>query len=256
MPDCNAHGPVQNWVAPPEEQVQEFFDNLAEVYVRNEPLLIQDTTQAELDYITARAAEAELARQASSAGGVEDEVTAAAEEKELAQWTDFASSPSRYPDPPSADLEDIDTIIEDVAKDAAAEADKIATEEATRGAAEDATKGPAEEPGKAAAEEAGKGPARETGEAVAEEEEERLLQAMGASFRKLQVLHRARMDMAEADLKGRVAEMQTWFRQACEELKAAQDELAKREVELTMKHANIEKAQETVKNLAAEAEAA
>ena len=30
------------------------------------------------------------------------------------------------------------------------------------------------------------------------------------------------MDKAEADLKVRVAETQTWFRQACEELKVAQ----------------------------------
>ena len=75
---------------------------------------------------------------------------------------------------------------------------------------------------------------------------------MGANFRKLQALHRARLDKAksrmatvdkaEADLKGRVAERQTWFRQACEELKAAQGELAKREVELTMKRADIKKA--------------
>ena len=75
-------------------------------------------------------------------------------------------------------------------------------------------------------------------------QEERLLHAMGASFRKLQALHRARLDKAksrmatvdkaEVDLKGRVAEAQTWFCQACEELKAAQGELAKREVELTM----------------------
>ena len=89
---------------------------------------------------------------------------------------------------------------------------------------------------------------------------------MGANFRKLQALHRARLDKAksrmatvdkgEADLKVRIAETQTWFRQACEELKAAQGELAKREVELTMKRADIEKAQETAKNLAAEAEAA
>ena len=83
-------------------------------------------------------------------------------------------------------------------------------------------------------------------------QEERLLQAMGANFRKLQALHRARLDKAksrmatvdkaEADLKVRVAETQTWFRQACEELKVAQGELAKRDVELTMKRANIEKA--------------
>ena len=71
----------------------------------------------------------------------------------------FASSPSRYPDPPSADLEDIDTVIADVAKVAKVEAEKIATEEAAKGAAEDTAKGPAGEPGKAAAKEAGKGPA-------------------------------------------------------------------------------------------------
>ena len=95
--------------------------------------------------------------------------------------------------------------------------------------------------------------------------EERLLQAMSANFQKLQALHRARLDKAksrmatvdkgEADLKVRIAETQTWFRQACEELKAAQGELAKRKVELTMKRADIEKAQETAENLAAAAEA-
>ena len=93
--------------------------------------------------------------------------------------------------------------------------------------------------------------------------EERLLHAMGASFRKLQALHRARLDKAKsrmatvdkADLKVRVAEAQTWFCQASEELKAAQGELAKRDVELTMKLANIEKAQETAEGLAAAAEA-
>ena len=47
--------------------------------------------------------------------------------------------------------------------------------------------------------------------------EERLLQAMGASFRKLQALHRARLDKtktrmatvdnAEVDFKARIAEM-------------------------------------------------
>ena len=89
---------------------------------------------------------------------------------------------------------------------------------------------------------------------------------MGANFRKLQALHRARLDKAkskmatvdkaEADLKGRIAKAQTWFHQPCEELKAAQGELAKREVELTVKRVVIEKFQETVKNLAAEAEAA
>ena len=82
----------------------------------------------------------------------------------------FASSPSWYPDRPSADQEDIDTVIEDVAKAAEAEAEKIVDEEAAKGAAEDAAKGPAGEPGKATAEEADKGPAGEAGKAAAEEE--------------------------------------------------------------------------------------
>ena len=61
-------------------------------------------------------------------------------------------------------------------------------------------------------------------------QEERLLQAIGANFRKLQALHRAGLDKdksrmatvdkAEAGLKVRIAEAQTWFRQASEELKA------------------------------------
>jgi len=58
-----------------------------------------------------------------------------------------------------------------VAKDAAAEAEKITAEEAARGAAEDAAKGPTGEPDKATAEEAGKGPAGEPGKAAAKEEE-------------------------------------------------------------------------------------
>ena len=62
--------------------MQEFFDNLHEGYVTAEPRLVQDTTQAELDYITARVAEAEPAWEADSAGGMEDEADAAAEERE------------------------------------------------------------------------------------------------------------------------------------------------------------------------------
>ena len=88
---------------------------------------------------------------------------------------------------------------------------------------------------------------------------------MGASFRKLQAFCRALLDKvmsrtavvekAEADLQKRVAETQDWFREAHKELKAAQGELAKRDVELTMKLADVEKAQETAKNLATAAEA-
>ena len=50
------------------------------------------------------------------------------------------------------------------------------------------------------------------------------------------------VEKAEADLQKRVAEMQDWFREAHKELKAAQGELAKRDVELTMKLADIKKA--------------
>ena len=60
--------------------MQEFFDTLEEKYIRAEPRLVQDTTQAELDYIAARAEEAELAKEADSASGVEDKAAAAAEE--------------------------------------------------------------------------------------------------------------------------------------------------------------------------------
>ena len=63
------------------------------------------------------------------------------------------------------------------------------------------------------------------------------------------------MDQAEVDFKARIAEMQTWFHQTREEQRAFQEELAKRNVELTMKMADIEKAQEEAVNLAAAAEA-
>ncbi|XP_044444773.1 uncharacterized protein [Triticum aestivum] len=63
-------------------------------------------------------------------------------------------------------------------------------------------------------------------------QEERILQAMGANFRRLQALHRTRLDkaksrmatvdQAEAELKVRIAEAQAWFGQASEELKTAQ----------------------------------
>ena len=64
------------------------------------------------------------------------------------------------------------------------------------------------------------------------------------------------MKKAEADLQKRVAETQDWFCEAHKELKAAQGELAKRDVELTMKLTDVEKAQETARNLAAAAKAA
>ena len=67
---------------------------MSEGYVRDEPLLIRNTTKEELDYIAAREAEAALAREAGSAVGVEDEVDAAAEERELAQWAESAGEAS------------------------------------------------------------------------------------------------------------------------------------------------------------------
>nr|XP_040249616.1 axoneme-associated protein mst101(2)-like [Aegilops tauschii subsp. strangulata] len=328
----------KSWVEPEDIQVQQFFDTLHEGYVNAdaERQLVQDTSQAELDYIAPRAMEAQLAEEASSTGGVEDKDAADEETgvvdppvtgrgrvlrratsgetvrpvkvarrpkspEESARQTRAAtakkvvkaavakkkasasSSPKRAQTPPSspppadtdvgvtfdfgdaetlaqrvkrakasadgrppadrssADQEDIDAIIKDVAKDAAAEAEKVATEESTKGAAEDTAKGSVRESGKATAEEAGKGPAGESDKAAAEEEAK---------------CRMAAVDKAEEYLKVRVAEAQTWFHQASEDLKAAQGELAKHDVELTMKLADIEKTQETVEGLAAAAEAA
>nr|XP_040253455.1 tol-Pal system protein TolA-like [Aegilops tauschii subsp. strangulata] len=117
---------------------------------------------------------------------------------------------------PSADQEDIDTVIGEVAMDAEAKANKITAEEAAKGAAEGTTKEPAGEAGKAAVEE-------------------------GA---------------AEADLEERIAEAQAWFCQAHEELKVAQDLLAERKLELVMKQDDIEKAQDEARAQAAKDEAA
>ena len=62
--------------------------------------------------------------------------------------------------------------------------------------------------------------------------------------------------LEDVDFKARVAETQTWFHQTREEQRAFQEELAKRDVELTMRMADIEKAQEEAANFAAAAEAA
>ena len=68
---------------PEDVEVQQFFDTRHEGYINAdaERLLVQDTTQAELDYIAARAMEAKLAEEAGSTGGVEDKATAEVEEK-------------------------------------------------------------------------------------------------------------------------------------------------------------------------------
>ena len=57
-------------------------------------MLIRDTTKEELDYIAARAAEAELAREVGSAGAMEDEAGTAVEDKELAGWVESAGEAS------------------------------------------------------------------------------------------------------------------------------------------------------------------
>ena len=60
----------------------------------------------------------------------------------LALGPGHASPPLRRPDYSSVNPEDVDAVIEDVAKAAKADAEKIAAEEAAKGAAEDAAKGP------------------------------------------------------------------------------------------------------------------
>lgn len=97
-------------------------------------------------------------------------------------------------------------------------------------------------------------------------QEEQLLRAMGASFWKLQALHRARLDKgksrkaaagkAEANLEECVAEAQAWFRQAHEELRPAQGQLATCQQELLLQQTGIKKAQEAEREEAARAEAA
>nr|XP_020167124.1 fibrous sheath CABYR-binding protein-like [Aegilops tauschii subsp. strangulata] len=84
------------------------------------------------------------------------------------------NSPRRSPrfspqHPPPTDQEDIDTVIEEVTKDAEAEATKIAAGEAAKSAIEEAAKGPAGETSEAAVEEASQGPTGEPGKAAAEE---------------------------------------------------------------------------------------
>ena len=76
--------------------MQQFFDTLHEGYVNAdaERLLVQDTTQAELDYIATRVREAHLAKEAGSAGGVEDKAATAAEEEELTRWAAAAGGAS------------------------------------------------------------------------------------------------------------------------------------------------------------------
>ena len=61
----------------------------------------------------------------------------------------------------------------------------------------------------------------------------------------------AAVDKAEAAFEERVAKTRVWFGKAMDELRAAQGELEERKRELILKQADIEKAQEVAKNLAA-----
>nr|XP_020184668.1 lamin-C-like [Aegilops tauschii subsp. strangulata] len=89
---------------------------------------------------------------------------------------------------------------------------------------------------------------------------------MSDNFQKLQALHRARqdkaksrmaaVDKAEADFEERVTQMQVWFGEARDELRAAQGELEESKRELILKQADIEKAREVAKDQATKVEAA
>ena len=84
-----------------------------------------DTTQAELDYIATRAREAQLAMEASSAGGVEDKAATAVEEEELTRWA-AASGEVSGPDTGSP-------LVEDASDESSEEEDMAAGSTPTRG---------------------------------------------------------------------------------------------------------------------------
>jgi hypothetical protein len=84
MPVCNAHGLDGTWDEPSAERAQEFFDNLSERAIREEPVLIRPTTDEEVAYIASRAEEANLAAKAGSFGFMEAE---ASEEEAMSEET-------------------------------------------------------------------------------------------------------------------------------------------------------------------------
>nr|XP_020152190.1 uncharacterized protein LOC109737472 [Aegilops tauschii subsp. strangulata] len=188
MPDFNAHGLDPSWAEPEAEQVQEFFDKLSE---KEGEMLTQSVPK----------------RAKASMGGQPSAGTSSA---------------------PLADQENIGTVIEEVTRDAEAEANKIFAEEA---ADEDATKEPAGKAGEATAEEASKGAAEEG--AVNDQPS-------------------SSVASARANTRRYVGDVS----QAHEELKVAQNLLAERKLELIMKQADIEKTQEAARELAANDEAA
>nr|XP_040253716.1 myosin heavy chain, embryonic smooth muscle isoform-like [Aegilops tauschii subsp. strangulata] len=171
-----------------------------------EPKLVEEAGSADgvEDEAAAAAEEEELARwaaaagEASSAGAeaplVEDVADESSSEEEAEAVDPSAparervlrrailasrSAPPRprgsqnlWRNPSSVNPENMDAIIEDVAKAAEVDAEKIAAEAAAKGVAEDAAEGPAGEADKATTEEAGKGPVEGFGKAAVEEEEE------------------------------------------------------------------------------------
>nr|XP_040249558.1 actin cytoskeleton-regulatory complex protein pan1-like [Aegilops tauschii subsp. strangulata] len=118
----------------------------------------------------------------------------------------------------SADQENIDTVIEEVARDAEAEADKIATEEAAKTAIEEAAKGHAGEGGRAAAEGGAKAAAEEVAQDLLAERKQELI-LLKANVEKTQEVakeqaakdeaarhkHQAELNCQEEDLAARVA---------------------------------------------------
>nr|XP_040245394.1 tol-Pal system protein TolA-like [Aegilops tauschii subsp. strangulata] len=139
----------------------------------------------------------------------------------------------------SVNPEDVDAVIENVAKVAEADAEKIAAEEAAKGAAEDAAKGSAGEAGRAAAEEADKGPAGEAGRAAAEEEEEAAMQASASHAPEVSEL-RWKLEEKQAD----ASEVVTLKSALAEAKQEAEEERAAR-----LKHeSRVEKVQQELKD--------
>nr|XP_045087429.1 translation initiation factor IF-2-like [Aegilops tauschii subsp. strangulata] len=302
MPDFNVHGLDPTWAEPEVERVQAFFDNLSERYVRDEPLLVRDTTQEELVYIAAWAEEATLANEADSVGSMEDEADTAAEEKEFAEWAGDtetlaqraakrakastgdkpAASTPRTPvlveigpdnsprcSPRFSPSEDIDTVIEEVAKDAEAEAAKITADEAAKSAAEEAAKGPtgeaseaaAGEADKAAAGEAGKGPAREseevaTEEAIEEPAEEGMADDQPSSYAApARVVDEPSTNSSGSQEEQLLRNMSANFQRLQTLHRARQDKVKSRMAAVDKAKADIKKAQEVAKEQVAKDEA-
>nr|XP_040258236.1 translation initiation factor IF-2-like [Aegilops tauschii subsp. strangulata] len=145
--------------------------------------------------------------------------------------------------PPAVDQEDIDAIIEDVAKDAAVEAEKVAAEESAKGAAEGAAKGPAEESGKATAEEARKGPAGDSGKAAAEEKAQETAAGLAALAEAARTQHQAALNSQEEDLAKHEADLDA---KLCAKDREVEKLVRQRTQELEQRHREVLDAQALV----------